>query len=271
MSSLIYSWPCISPDECLEKLPTARYKSTGNSLGNAFGLAAVCAVYFPIMFFARLYWPYPPMTMLILLVTSALVFGYSYQDHHIKSPANPGVGFEVAWVSHFSSSCLVCSDHVRYVSIETVRPGDMWCHCSFVSPRSLYLSFLPVFSHILLECPRSIFSLIPPSTTIRRYQRATLATTATVTELAAIYCAVLSYSHTRTEEESHEISVGLLAIRSKLNRSAAVMANVVYEVRSIFFVGYETTMKLSVCLIVQVSLRGQWPADRYNKIMELQL
>jgi hypothetical protein len=71
-----------------------------------------------------------------------------------------------------------------------------------------------------------------------------LATTAT--ELAAIYCAVLSYAHSRTEEESQEISIGLLAIRSKLNRSAAAMTNVVYEVRGIFFVGCETMMKLFV-------------------------
>jgi hypothetical protein len=87
----------------LEKLPTVRYISAGNGLGNAYGLAAVCAVCFPLMFFARLYWPYPPMTMLILLVTSALVFGYSYQDHHIKSPGNPGVGVEVAWVITYIS------------------------------------------------------------------------------------------------------------------------------------------------------------------------
>jgi hypothetical protein len=34
-----------------------RYISTGLGHGNAYGLAAVCAVVFPIMYFGRLYWP----------------------------------------------------------------------------------------------------------------------------------------------------------------------------------------------------------------------
>ncbi|KAG6918461.1 hypothetical protein DXG01_014088 [Tephrocybe rancida] len=46
--------------------------------GNAYGLAAVGAVSFPVLFFARLYWPGPPMTIIVV-------------------PGSPGFGFSVAW------------------------------------------------------------------------------------------------------------------------------------------------------------------------------
>jgi len=50
-----------------------RYISTGDGKGNPYGLAAVFAACFPVFFFARLYWPGPPMTNLILFVTITLV------------------------------------------------------------------------------------------------------------------------------------------------------------------------------------------------------
>lgn len=50
-----------------------RYISTGNGMGNPYGLAAVLLVAFPFFFFARLYWPGPPMTNLIFFVTAVLV------------------------------------------------------------------------------------------------------------------------------------------------------------------------------------------------------
>ncbi|KAG5730014.1 hypothetical protein E4T56_gene20195 [Termitomyces sp. T112] len=73
------------------------YISCGSGRGNAYGLAAVCAVCFPILFFARLYWPGPPMTIIVLGVTCMLVIGYSYQDVHQILPGTPGYGFSVAW------------------------------------------------------------------------------------------------------------------------------------------------------------------------------
>ncbi|KIM88532.1 hypothetical protein PILCRDRAFT_62336 [Piloderma croceum F 1598] len=73
------------------------YISAGNGHGNPYGLAAVFAVCFPFFFFARLYWPGPPMTNLIFFVTAALVVGYSYQDTHLLIPASPGWGFSVFW------------------------------------------------------------------------------------------------------------------------------------------------------------------------------
>jgi hypothetical protein len=74
-----------------------------------------------------------------------------------------------------------------------------------------------------------VVSFLPPSTTIRRYQRATLATTCT--ELGAIYCAIVSYANTRSPEEVTEINASLLAVRSKLRRSVVLRTNVIYEVR----------------------------------------
>ncbi|KAF7964639.1 hypothetical protein HWV62_4637, partial [Athelia sp. TMB] len=73
------------------------YVSAGNGNGNPYGLAAVFAVCFPFFFFARLYWPGPPMTNLIFFVTSALVVGYSYQDEHLVTASSPGAGFSVFW------------------------------------------------------------------------------------------------------------------------------------------------------------------------------
>ena len=55
------------------------YISTGSGRGNAYGLAAVCAVAFPLIFMARLYYPAPPITSIITTVTVALVVGYSWQ------------------------------------------------------------------------------------------------------------------------------------------------------------------------------------------------
>ncbi|KAF9446717.1 hypothetical protein P691DRAFT_776668 [Macrolepiota fuliginosa MF-IS2] len=92
-----------------------------------------------------------------------------------------------------------------------------------------------------------IVSFLPPSTTIRRYQRRLLSTACN--ELGSIYCSIISFANTRNEPEVQEIITSLIAIRSKLKRSVVLRANVIYE----------------------FSLRGRWPAARYQKIMELQL
>lgn len=91
------------------------------------------------------------------------------------------------------------------------------------------------------------FSLLPPSTTIRSYQRRALATT--VAELGSTYCSVISFTSTRREDDITSIVQSLLAIRSKLKRSMAGKANVIYE----------------------FSLRGKWPSRRYQKILDIQL
>ncbi|KIP04314.1 hypothetical protein PHLGIDRAFT_493842 [Phlebiopsis gigantea 11061_1 CR5-6] len=92
-------------------------------------------------------------------------------------------------------------------------------------------------------------SFLPPSTTLRGYHRRTMSTT--VTELGAVYCSVVSFAN---KPNSYEIDRGaivqsLLAIRLKLKRSLVLRTNIIYE----------------------FSLRGKWPAERYQKILEIQL
>ncbi|KAF5318091.1 hypothetical protein D9619_012029 [Psilocybe cf. subviscida] len=92
-----------------------------------------------------------------------------------------------------------------------------------------------------------IASFLPPSTTIRRYQRSLLATTSA--EMGTIYCAILSFANTKHEEEIQDIIVSLIALRSKLARSNALRTNVGYE----------------------FSLRGRWPSERYQAVADLQM
>lgn len=179
------------------------YVSTGSGRGNPYGLAAVCAVCYPSFFFARLYWPIPPMTNMIIWVTAALIVGYSYEDTHLTVPSSPGWGFDVAW------------RRFVLVTVGVLAAG--------------------------------IISLFPPSTTIRSYQRRTLATTSA--ELGSIYCSVVSYANSHVNGDNTVIVQSLLAIRSKLKRSLVLKENVIYE----------------------FSLRGQWPAERYHKILEVQM
>ncbi|KAF8642481.1 hypothetical protein AX16_009482 [Volvariella volvacea WC 439] len=170
----------------------------------AYGLAAVCGFCFPFFFYARLYWPVPPMTNIVFFVTAVLVVGYSYQDIHLPVPGSPGSGFEVAWRRFVLVTVGVCSAFV--------------------------------------------FSFLPPSTTIRSYQRHILATTSC--EMGGLYCSVLSFANSsRRDEDIQEIITSLIAIRSKLKRSEALRTNVIYE----------------------FSLRGRWPMKRYKKIQELQM
>ncbi|KAF8991841.1 hypothetical protein BDQ17DRAFT_1413587 [Cyathus striatus] len=92
-----------------------------------------------------------------------------------------------------------------------------------------------------------IISFLPPSTTLRKYQRNLLATSSQ--ELGAIYCSIISFANAHDEHEIQDIVTSLIAVRSKLNRSIFMKANVVYE----------------------FSLRGRWPAQRYQQVLDLQL
>ncbi|KAH8091403.1 hypothetical protein BXZ70DRAFT_909843 [Cristinia sonorae] len=94
-----------------------------------------------------------------------------------------------------------------------------------------------------------IFSFLPPSTTLRGYQRRMMATT--VAELGGVYCSIVSYANSREHMEPERLQIlqRLLAIRLKLNRSHVMKANITYE----------------------FSLRGRWPAERYKKILDNQV
>ncbi|KZT00914.1 uncharacterized protein LAESUDRAFT_523085 [Laetiporus sulphureus 93-53] len=94
-----------------------------------------------------------------------------------------------------------------------------------------------------------LFSFLPPSTTLRRYQRTMLSRT--VAELGAVYCSIVSFANTRGRHEVNrdEIVRALVAIRMKLKRSIVLRNNIIYE----------------------FSLRGRWPSKRYQRILELQI
>ncbi|KAG6818618.1 hypothetical protein H0H93_003419 [Arthromyces matolae] len=92
-----------------------------------------------------------------------------------------------------------------------------------------------------------IASFLPPATTIRRYQRRSLATTSG--EIGALYCAIVSFANAKNEDDINEINLSLSAIRAKLLRSKTLRTNAVYE----------------------FSLRGPWPAERYHTLWDIQL
>ncbi|KAH8977335.1 hypothetical protein EDB86DRAFT_3092495 [Lactarius hatsudake] len=72
-----------------------------------------------------------------------------------------------------------------------------------------------------------IFSFLPPSTTLRGYQRQSLATTAS--EIGSVYCSVVSYASSSHAENPQHVIQSLVAIRLKLKRSIVLRANIIYE------------------------------------------
>ncbi|KAH8111150.1 hypothetical protein DFH11DRAFT_644694 [Phellopilus nigrolimitatus] len=179
------------------------YTSTGLGDGNPFGLAAVCAVGLPLLFFINFNYPATEITLTILVLTVGLVLGYSWQDEHQPTLSDQGKGFRVAWI--------------RFVLV------------------------------VIGVTIASIFSFLPPSTTLRAYLRTTYATTSQ--QLGQAYCDVVSYATLQDGPHSDIIVKDLIAIRLKLRRSLALMTNVTYE----------------------YSLRGKWPKERYNTIYEIQM
>ncbi|KAF8585510.1 hypothetical protein K439DRAFT_1409815 [Ramaria rubella] len=93
----------------------------------------------------------------------------------------------------------------------------------------------------------AIFSFLPPATTIRRYHRTALATA--TSEIGLMYCAIMSYAHTRKEDEFKDIIKNSVALRAKLRRLHDHTTYVQYE----------------------VSLAGKWPQDRYKVLLDIQL
>ena len=132
----------------------------------------------------------------------------------------------------------------------------------------------------------SLASFLPPSTTLRAYQRRMMSTT--VAEIGAVYCSVVSFANTQNtyEMDKGAIVQSLIAIRLKLKRSLVLRTNIVYEVRQsstvfvcssfclffwdVFFFGLALN-GTEFFHHLQFSLRGKWPAQRYQKILEIQL
>ncbi|KAI5118341.1 hypothetical protein M0805_009144 [Coniferiporia weirii] len=92
-----------------------------------------------------------------------------------------------------------------------------------------------------------VFSFLPPSTTLRHYLRTTYSTTAG--QIGQLYCDIVSFASVRDKVKTEEIVENLGAVRMKLNRTVALRRNVAYE----------------------FSLQGKWPADRYKRVLEIQM
>lgn len=161
-----------------------------------------------------------------------LVCCFPFMYARLYWPLHPVTNI-ILWVT----SMLVVG--YSYQGATIVTPGSPG-HGFEVAWRRFVLVVMGVFAAFIV-------SYLPPSTTIRHYQRASLATTCS--ELGSIYCAILSVSNTRNMKEVEEINSSLLAVRSKLRRLRAFRTNVVYE----------------------FSLRGRWPMERYNQLTEIQL
>nr|XP_019049909.1 hypothetical protein I302_00328 [Kwoniella bestiolae CBS 10118]OCF28839.1 hypothetical protein I302_00328 [Kwoniella bestiolae CBS 10118] len=75
----------------------AWYIGCGSGKGNAYGLAAVCAVAFPIAIFFRVHFPGQVLTAVMTPVTFGLVIGYSYFNGSIGPLTYAQWGWDVAW------------------------------------------------------------------------------------------------------------------------------------------------------------------------------
>ncbi|KAH9974520.1 hypothetical protein BJV74DRAFT_782419 [Russula compacta] len=130
--------------------------------------------------------------------------------------------------------------------------GYSWQNTHYHVGRFLYYGINLAWRRFVLVCGGylqhcNIFSFLPPSTTLRSYQRQSLATTAS--GIGSAYCLIVSYATSPHIEDPQHVIQDLIAIRLKLKRSIVLSANIIYE----------------------FSLRGRWPAERYQKILEIQL
>lgn len=84
----------------------------------------------------------------------------------------------------------------------------------------------------------SLASFLPPSNTLRGYQRRMMSTT--VAEIGAVYCSIVSFANTQTRYEMDRGTIiqSLIAIRLKLKRSLVLRTNIVYEASRIFSLLY---------------------------------
>ena len=90
----------------------------------------------------------------------------------------------------------------------------------------------------------------------------------TVAELGAVYCSVVSFANTQRDYELDRGAIiqSLIALRLKLKRSLVLRTNIVYEVCAEF-----VRKSVLAYFHLKFSLRGKWPAARYQKILEIQL
>ncbi|WVQ94336.1 hypothetical protein IAU59_001415 [Kwoniella sp. CBS 9459] len=171
------------------------YIGCGSGKGNPYGLAAVCAVTFPIAIFYRVHFPGPVLNAVMTPVTFGLVIGMSYPHAwgHIRSYFNGSIGpltyaqwgWDVAWR--------------RFV-------------CVMIGITAAWL-----------------FSYIPPVFSAKRAIRNSYAQT--IGAAGSIFCDVLSHAndHHYHLREDDTIRQNLITWRSKLNKLGARHGNASFE------------------------------------------
>lgn len=97
----------------------------------------------------------------------------------------------------------------------------------------------------------AIWSLLPPSSTGRSWQRASHSTT--IGELGRLHCDIISFAGRsflhQKEEDELVLKKRLVAVRGKLKRMSLATAALSYE----------------------FSFRGKWPAKRYSDLLTVQM
>lgn len=95
-----------------------------------------------------------------------------------------------------------------------------------------------------------IWSFLPPSSTLRQYVR--LSHAASIHSLGMLHCRLLAFTCNHHDDETLDpftLSADLISLRQKLRRVNALTGRVSYE----------------------TSLKGPWPAERYQTLFEVQL
>ncbi|KAE8239564.1 hypothetical protein A4X13_0g8141 [Tilletia indica] len=92
-----------------------------------------------------------------------------------------------------------------------------------------------------------VWSLLPPSRTIRRYTRSLSATT--IAKLGEIYCLVMTSAVSPHQDRLEGAAKNLMAVRAKLRRLAVVQGHTGYE----------------------LGIRGPWPKEQYAQLNATQM
>ncbi|WVQ74377.1 hypothetical protein IAR50_003978 [Cryptococcus sp. DSM 104548] len=174
------------------------YISSGHGQGNPYGVAAACAVVFPVAAFFRVHFPGPVLTAVMLPVTMGLVIGYSYYNGTIGPLTHAEWGWDVAWR--------------RFLCV-LIGISAAWAF-SYGKPN---------------HARRKLMVVVPPVYSAKRAIRYSYARTIGIT--GSILCEILSHAndpHYHLKEDD-EIRKQLIAWRSKLNKLGARHINATRE------------------------------------------
>ena len=154
------------------------------------------------MMFARLYWPGPPMTNISFFITSMPVCCSSDPPENevlMRDRSSVILGTTpiplllrrshtgVLILRSYVVSAVRQLGRISEIYLQTFDPRERWSYGSLVRSFCLLYRFM-MLTTISPLC--SISSFLPPSTTLRKYQRTALATA--TEELGAIYCSIVS-------------------------------------------------------------------------------